>query len=205
MLNFKIPTLKTTEPVDKENPGRQKRSPASSPAVPTITCLSASLGAFVVTAAETKRARRSPFGSPERKEKNKHVLQETDETVIGGRAVCRIRRVVLHAGTGNGGGGGEFRIRLITAGRGDGELPGDDEVGEQHEEEADGEADVEVALRPALETPPPGLHLAAHRLFSFFFLLLPRLLEVFSILVVKLTSDDDEVTIDGRALLCLCV
>lgn len=50
----------------------------------------------------------------------------------------------------------------LTAGRGDGELPRDDEVGEQHEEEADGEGDVEVALRPGPEA-PPGLHLAAHR------------------------------------------
>lgn len=50
----------------------------------------------------------------------------------------------------------------LTAGRGDGELPRDDEVGAQHEDEADGEGDVEVALRPGPEA-PPGLHLAAHR------------------------------------------
>jgi len=86
MLNFKIPVLKTTEPIDQEIPGRQKHSPASSPAAPTITCLSATLGAFVMTAAgqTSTRNRRSPFGSPERKTS---MFQETDETVIGGRAV----------------------------------------------------------------------------------------------------------------------
>jgi hypothetical protein len=75
MLNFKIPVLKTTEPIDQEIPGRQKRSPASSPAAPTITCLSATLGAFVMTAAGQTgtRNRRSPFGSPERREENEHV------------------------------------------------------------------------------------------------------------------------------------
>lgn len=50
---------------------------------------------------------------------------------------------------------------VLTIGRGDGELLGDDEVGDEHEDEPGGEAGVEVALRPALE-PPPGLRLAAH-------------------------------------------
>jgi hypothetical protein len=54
----------------------------------------------------------------------------------------------------------------ITIGRSDGELPRDDEVGEEHEEEADDEAGVEIPLRPALEASPPGLRLAAHRRLS---------------------------------------
>lgn len=53
----------------------------------------------------------------------------------------------------------------LTVGGGDGELLRDDEVGEEHEEEAGGEAGVEVPLRPALD-PPSGLRLAAHRLCS---------------------------------------
>jgi hypothetical protein len=51
----------------------------------------------------------------------------------------------------------------ITIRRSDGELPRDDEVGEEHDEEAGDEAGVEVPLRPALEASPPGLRLAAHR------------------------------------------
>jgi hypothetical protein len=54
----------------------------------------------------------------------------------------------------------------ITIGRSDGELPRDDEVGEEHDEEAGDEAGVEVPLRPALEASPPGLRLAAHRRLS---------------------------------------
>jgi len=52
---------------------------------------------------------------------------------------------------------------VLTVGRGDGELLRDDEVGEEDEEEAGGEAGVEVPLRPAPE-PPPGLRLASHRI-----------------------------------------
>lgn len=50
---------------------------------------------------------------------------------------------------------------MLTVGRGDGELLRDDEVCEEHDDEAGGEAGVEVALRPAFD-PPPGLRLAAH-------------------------------------------
>jgi hypothetical protein len=58
------------------------------------------------------------------------------------------------------------KVGTITIGRSDGELPRDDEVGEEHEEEADDEAGVEIPLRPALEASPPGLRLAAHRRLS---------------------------------------
>jgi hypothetical protein len=58
------------------------------------------------------------------------------------------------------------KVGTITIGRSDGELPRDDEVGEEHEEEADDEAGVEMPLRPALEASPPGLRLAAHRRLS---------------------------------------
>ena len=46
------------------------------------------------------------------------------------------------------------RVLVRTDGGGDGELLGDDEVGEEHEEEAGDEAQVEVPLRPAPQHQP---------------------------------------------------
>ena len=53
---------------------------------------------------------------------------------------------------------------MRTVGGGDGELLGDDDVGEEDEEEAGDEADVEVPLRPAHHPLPRHLRVvAAHR------------------------------------------
>lgn len=56
--------------------------------------------------------------------------------------------------------------RLATIGSAHCRLLRDDEVGEEHEEEDDDEADFEVPLRPALDA-LPWLHFAAH-LFYFY-------------------------------------
>ena len=56
---------------------------------------------------------------------------------------------------------GEQRTSL-TVGRGDGELLGDGEVGEEHEEEPQQEPDAEVLLRRALHAPDELPRIAPH-------------------------------------------